>query len=99
MLLIGFPEQAGVLVFTAFSLGLLHTLMPCEDKTIFIFYAYGMARDWKQAFRILNFYAAGLMLMNVLIGIVISLFGSIIYAFVKDIPDRKSTRLNSSHYS
>jgi sulfite exporter TauE/SafE/preprotein translocase subunit Sss1 len=66
-----------ILVFwTGIFLGILHTIMPCEDKAIFCFYAFGVSRDWKQAFRIVNFYGAGLFLMNLIIGAIISYLGA-----------------------
>ncbi|MHA1673503.1 MAG: urease accessory protein UreH domain-containing protein [Promethearchaeota archaeon] len=40
-----------------------------------------MARDWKQAFRIVNFYGAGLMLMNLLIGGTVSYIGAVVSSF------------------
>jgi len=65
-------------VWSGFFLGLLHTLMPCEDKFIFCFYAFGVSRDWKQAFRIVNFYGFGLFLTNLIIGAILSYISSIL---------------------
>ncbi len=66
-----------------FSLGLLHTLQPCEDKAIFSFYAFGVSRDWREAFKLLNLYGAGLLTANLSLGIIFSLLGTILTA----IPD------------
>jgi len=66
-----------LIVWGGLFLGILHTIMPCEDKFIFCFYAFGVARDWKQAFRIVNFYGAGLFLMNLAIGTIISYFAAL----------------------
>ena len=66
------------IIWVGLFLGVLHTLMPCEDKFIFCFYAFGVARDWKQAFRIVNFYGAGLFIMNLVIGSLITWFSKII---------------------
>ena len=52
--------------------------MPCEDKFIFCFYAFGVSRDWKQAFRIVNFYGFGLFLTNLIIGAILSYISSIL---------------------
>ena len=65
-------------IWTGFFLGVLHTIMPCEDKFIFCFYAFGVSRDWKQAFRIVNFYGFGLFLTNFIIGAILSYISSII---------------------
>ncbi|MHA1766153.1 MAG: urease accessory protein UreH domain-containing protein [Promethearchaeota archaeon] len=65
-------------IWTGFFLGILHTIMPCEDKFIFCFYAFGVSRDWKQAFRIVNFYGFGLFLTNFIIGAILSYISSIL---------------------
>lgn len=52
--------------------------MPCEDKFIFCFYAFGVARDWKQAMRIVNYYGFGLFTMNFIIGGSLAGFGAIL---------------------
>ncbi len=65
-------------LWTGFFLGILHTIMPCEDKFIFCFYAFGVSRDWKQAFRIVNFYGFGLFLTNFIIGAIVSYISSIL---------------------
>ncbi|WP_457558493.1 urease accessory protein UreH domain-containing protein [Candidatus Harpocratesius sp.] len=71
-----------LIVWTGLFLGVLHSIMPCEDKFIFIFYSFGVARDWKQAFRIINFYGAGLFLMNLIIGGIVSYVGAIFGALI-----------------
>lgn len=58
--------------------------MPCEDKGIFCFYAFGVSRDWKQAFRILNFYGFGLFLANITIGTILSYFAAGLGSFFRD---------------
>ncbi len=65
------------LMFYGLILGVLHTIMPCEDKFIFCFYAFGVARDWKQALRIVNSYGFGLFTMNLVIGSLLSWFGAL----------------------
>lgn len=69
----GFAIMAG----TGILLGILHTIMPCEDKFIFCFYAFGVAKDGKQAIRILNFYGLGLLIMNLIIGTTLSYIAAI----------------------
>ncbi len=61
-----------------FFLGILHTLLPCEDKAIFFFYTFGTSRDSKHAFRILMAYGFGLLCTNMLIG-TIAAFGGLIF--------------------
>ena len=68
-----------LLVFIpGFSVGILHTLMPCEDKTIFTFYTLGVSRDTKETFRILAAYSLGLMLINLIIGSIMAYIGYVL---------------------
>lgn len=70
-----------LLVFwPGFVLGILHTLIPCEDKTIFIFYTFGVSRDMKEAFKILTAYGFGLLCANMVIGTIVSAFGDLIFS-------------------
>ena len=66
-----------LIMTTGLFMGFLHSIMPCEDKAIFVFYVFGVARDWKQAFRILVFYSAGFMFMNVTLGTLVSFFSGL----------------------
>lgn len=77
-------ESAGfsLIIWTGLFLGFLHSIMPCEEKAVFCFYAFGVARDWRQAFRIVNFYGAGLFVVNFLIGGIITYVGAIFGAFI-----------------
>jgi sulfite exporter TauE/SafE len=68
-----------MLIFWSFGIGILHTLMPCEDKAIFAFYTFGVSRDSKEAFKILTVYGLGLLCSNMGIGSIISVFGNIIF--------------------
>ncbi|MHA1521357.1 MAG: urease accessory protein UreH domain-containing protein [Promethearchaeota archaeon] len=70
-----------LILWTGLFFGILHTIIPCNEKFVFCFYAFGVARDWKQAFRIVNFYGAGLMLMNLLIGGSVSYIGAVVSSF------------------
>ncbi|MHA1745086.1 MAG: urease accessory protein UreH domain-containing protein, partial [Promethearchaeota archaeon] len=73
-------DSAGffLILWTGLMLGFLHSIMPCEDKAILIFFAFGVARDRKQAFRIVNYYGFGLFLMNLIIGTIITYFGALL---------------------
>jgi sulfite exporter TauE/SafE len=78
-LILGPPWSYGgfnLIIWYGLFLGVLHTIMPCEDKFIFCFYAFGVARDRKQALRIVNYYGLGLFGTNLFIGIIISWFGA-----------------------
>jgi len=70
--------------WTGIFLGFLHSIMPCEDKAIFCFYAFGVARDWKQALRIVNFYGLGLMIMNLAIGTILTYFAAMVGPFLQE---------------
>lgn len=71
--------QIWLVFWPGFFLGILHTLLPCEDKTIFFFYAFGTSRDSKEVFKILTLYGLGLLLMNLIIGTLASVFGGLIF--------------------
>ncbi len=66
-----------LVLWPAFIIGILHTLMPCEDKAIFCFWSFGISKDWKNSMTILMRYGAGLMTANVSIGAIASLFSLI----------------------
>ena len=72
------PLDLLLIFIPGFTIGILHTLLPCEDKTIFTFYTLGVARDTKETFRILAVYSLGLMLINLIIGSIMALIGSMI---------------------
>lgn len=82
--------------WTGFFLGILHTIMPCEDKAIFCFYAFGVSRDWKQSLKILTFYGLGLFLMNLIIGSILSYIASNVGNFLLNIVDRRIFNVVSS---
>lgn len=74
--------------WTGLFLGILHTIMPCEDKIVFLFYAFGVSRDWKQSFRIVNLYGLGLFLSNMIIGSILSFVAGAIGIFGLNQTDR-----------
>jgi ABC-type nickel/cobalt efflux system permease component RcnA len=60
-----------------FALGLLHTLQPCEDKAIFGFHTFGVAKNNLEAIKIVFIYSLGLFVTNAALGSGFSLLGSI----------------------
>ncbi|MFX1497421.1 MAG: sulfite exporter TauE/SafE family protein [Promethearchaeota archaeon] len=56
-----------IIFLPAFTLGILHTAIPCEDKAIFFFWSFGIAKSPKRSVLILALYGIGLMSANMLI--------------------------------
>ena len=72
----------------AFTLGILHTLIPCEDKAIFFFWSFGISKTPKKSVFTLILYGLGLMSSNLLIAIgvvIISLIPQFFFPFI--VPD------------
>ena len=63
-------QEYWIIFLPAFLLGLLHTVMPCEDKALFCFYSFGVTKDPKSSFFILILYGLGLMTANLTIAII-----------------------------
>ena len=63
-------QEYWIIFLPAFLLGLLHTIMPCEDKALFCFYSFGVTKDSKSSFFILILYGLGLMTANLTIAII-----------------------------
>jgi sulfite exporter TauE/SafE len=61
-----------------FVLGFLHSCVPCYDRTMFVFYAFGVSRETKDAFRIIGSYSSGTLLSNMFIGTIITTVGGLI---------------------
>ena len=59
-----------VLFAPAFLIGILHTLIPCEDKAIFFFWSSGISKTPGRSLLILIFYGLGLILSNLIITII-----------------------------
>ncbi|MHA1148996.1 MAG: urease accessory protein UreH domain-containing protein [Promethearchaeota archaeon] len=74
------------ILLPAFSLGLLHTAIPCEDKAIFFFWNSGISKDAKHSVFILVLYGLGLMSANMAIALVTVLV-SLIPRFLGFVPD------------
>ena len=77
-----------VIFVPAFTLGFLHTAIPCEDKAIFFFWSFGISKTPLKSILILVLYGLGLMSSNLIIAsftVFISLLPQI---FIPDIiPD------------
>jgi ABC-type nickel/cobalt efflux system permease component RcnA len=61
----------------AFAFGLLHTLQPCEDKAIFGFHTFGIAKNTSEAIKIVFIYSLGLFVTNAALGSGFSFLGSL----------------------
>ncbi|MBD3213980.1 MAG: hypothetical protein GF311_15325 [Candidatus Lokiarchaeota archaeon] len=62
-----FFEPYLVVFLMAFILGFLHTILPCEDKAIFLFWSLGISKTPKRSFYILALYGFGLIAANLII--------------------------------
>ncbi|MHA2129928.1 MAG: urease accessory protein UreH domain-containing protein [Promethearchaeota archaeon] len=63
-----FTLQPLLVVFApAITLGILHTLIPCEDKAIFFFWSFGISKTPRRSVFILVLYGLGLMSSNLTI--------------------------------
>ena len=67
MLLEFYPPPLLLIFGPNFLLGILHTLIPCEDKAIFFFWSFGISKTPKKSVFILMLYGLGLMSSNLLI--------------------------------
>ncbi|MBN2152698.1 MAG: sulfite exporter TauE/SafE family protein, partial [Candidatus Lokiarchaeota archaeon] len=61
----------------AFAFGLLHTLQPCEDKAIFGFHTFGVAKNNIEAIKVVFVYSLGLFAVNAAMGFGFSVLGTI----------------------
>ena len=79
--------QEYFIIYTPFFLiGLLHTLIPCEDKAIFCFWSFGISKTPRKSLYILALYGLGLMSANMVITFITILI-SLIPRFFGFIPD------------
>jgi len=63
-----FHLQPLLIIFVpAFTLGFLHTAIPCEDKAIFFFWSFGISKSPQKSVLILMLYGLGLMTSNLII--------------------------------
>ena len=56
-----------IIFMPAFLLGILHTAIPCEDKAIFFFWSFGIAKNPTKSVFILTLYGLGLICANMII--------------------------------
>lgn len=56
-----------LIMVAAFIIGFLHTILPCEDKAIFLFWSLGISKTPKKSFYILILYGFGLISANLII--------------------------------
>ncbi|MHA1670408.1 MAG: urease accessory protein UreH domain-containing protein [Promethearchaeota archaeon] len=56
-----------IIFLPAFLLGILHTIIPCEDKAIFFFWSFGISKTPRRSLNILILYGFGLISSNIII--------------------------------
>jgi len=56
-----------IIFLPAFLLGILHTVIPCEDKAIFFFWSFGISKTPRRSLNILVLYGFGLISANLII--------------------------------
>ena len=56
-----------IIFLPAFLLGILHTVIPCEDKAIFFFWSFGISKTPRRSLNILVLYGFGLISSNLII--------------------------------
>lgn len=66
-----------IIFLPAFLLGILHTIIPCEDKAIFFFWSFGISKTPRRSLNILVLYGFGLISSNLIIAM-----GTILISFV-----------------
>jgi len=75
-----YPPPLLFIFAPAFLLGILHTLIPCEDKAIFFFWSFGISKTPRKSLFILIFYGLGLISSNLIIA-----SGTILISFIPQI--------------
>lgn len=58
-----------IIFLPAFLLGILHTIIPCEDKAIFFFWSFGISKTPRRSLNILVLYGFGLISSNLIIAL------------------------------
>jgi len=66
-----------IIFLPAFLLGILHTIVPCEDKAIFFFWSFGISKTPRRSLNILVLYGFGLISSNMIIAM-----GTILLSFI-----------------
>ncbi len=78
-----------VVFVPAFTLGFLHTAIPCEDKAIFFFWSLGISKTPFKSILILVLYGLGLISSNLVIAFITVSFSFIPQIFIPGFnPDR-----------
>ena len=75
-----YPPPLLLIFVPAFTLGILHTLIPCEDKAIFFFWSFGISKTPKKSVFILMLYGLGLMSSNMVLAT-----GTVLISFIPQI--------------
>ncbi|MEJ2248585.1 MAG: sulfite exporter TauE/SafE family protein [Candidatus Lokiarchaeota archaeon] len=83
-----FIDPLVIIFLPSFLLGILHTALPCEDKSIFFFWSFGISKNIKRSLFILVLYGLGLMSANMLIALISVLISSIpiLFGFIPNAP-------------
>ncbi|MBY9007757.1 MAG: sulfite exporter TauE/SafE family protein [Candidatus Lokiarchaeota archaeon] len=74
-------------LFSALALGILHTILPCEDKAIFLFWSLGISKSPKKSVLILVLYGLGLISANLIIAMFSIMITNIPLALLNFTPD------------
>jgi ABC-type nickel/cobalt efflux system permease component RcnA len=89
-----YPPPLFLIFAPAFLLGILHTLIPCEDKAIFFFWSFGISKTPKKSLFILILYGLGLMSSNLIIASGTVLISFIPQYLIPGISDIQPTTIN-----
>ncbi len=80
----------------ALVLGVLHTVLPCEDKAIFLFWSLGISKTPKRSILILVLYGLGLITANMIITIITIIVTNVPLALLNFTPDPHALNLFGS---
>ena len=86
-----YPPPLLLIFAPAFLLGILHTLIPCEDKAIFFFWSFGISKTPKKSLLILVLYGLGLISSNLIIAIITVIISLIPQILIPDIIPESTT--------
>ncbi len=70
-------QEYFIIFLPAFLLGILHTFIPCEDKTILLFWSLGISKSARKSLFILALYGIGLIIANLTIA-----FGTVLVSII-----------------
>ncbi len=86
-----YPPPLLLIFAPAFLLGILHTLIPCEDKAIFFFWSFGISKTPKRSLFILMLYGLGLISSNLIIAVITVIISFIPQIFIPHIIPEATT--------